>query len=404
MLLGSMLAYLRHVPGYLWVALNRWLIYSVEVPSSDYAFLAVSNYLEKNKLTDNWHSFKINTNRIWKNREDESDEKTTGSKISSLFYVLYKPLNELRWFKYNGSTIFFFCRQEKVTTTSSRQGTTPELYYEIFTFKALFKSGHKAIQDLVTKSLQELSLGNSNDLDIKILNDSWASASWIDLKHKPKRPLSTVALPASSREEILADAKKFFENKDWYTQRGLPYRRGYMLHGAPGNGKSSLITALASELDRPVYMISLKSFKDESAPNKVFNTIPEGSIIALEDVDTVQPKREGSDNPDEVSLAAVLNALDGVAGQTGSLVIMTTNNLDSVDPAMKRPGRTDKIIEFTNCTTEQLSQMIDLFYPDYPHKQQTLDNYKSESLSVSTVQERLLMGEPLITIGNITNV
>ena len=62
-----------------------------------------------------------------------------------------------------------------------------------------------------------------------------------------KRPLSSVILDDELGENILADVKEFIHNPKWYVDRGIPYRRGYLLHGPPGCGKSSYITALAGE-------------------------------------------------------------------------------------------------------------------------------------------------------------
>ena len=62
-----------------------------------------------------------------------------------------------------------------------------------------------------------------------------------------KRPLSSVILDDELGESILADVKEFIHNPKWYVDRGIPYRRGYLLHGPPGCGKSSYITALAGE-------------------------------------------------------------------------------------------------------------------------------------------------------------
>lgn len=62
---------------------------------------------------------------------------------------------------------------------------------------------------------------------------------------RKKRPISSVVLDRSIEEHILNDVREFIGNPKWYVDRGIPYRRGYLLHGPPGCGKSSFITALA---------------------------------------------------------------------------------------------------------------------------------------------------------------
>lgn len=62
---------------------------------------------------------------------------------------------------------------------------------------------------------------------------------------RKKRPLDSVVLAENVSERIVADITEFIENPSWYMDRGIPYRRGYLLYGPPGCGKSSYITALA---------------------------------------------------------------------------------------------------------------------------------------------------------------
>lgn len=62
-----------------------------------------------------------------------------------------------------------------------------------------------------------------------------------------KRPVSSVILDKGISEMALNDIREFCKSSGWYSERGIPYRRGYLLHGPPGCGKSSFITALAGE-------------------------------------------------------------------------------------------------------------------------------------------------------------
>jgi chaperone BCS1 len=55
-------------------------------------------------------------------------------------------------------------------------------------------------------------------------------------------------LPGDTAEATLADARRFLSDEAFYAEHGIPYRRGYWLHGSPGSGKSSLVTAISGEL------------------------------------------------------------------------------------------------------------------------------------------------------------
>lgn len=58
---------------------------------------------------------------------------------------------------------------------------------------------------------------------------------------------------------LIADAKDFLASEAWYAERGIPYRRGYLLYGVPGSGKTSLIHAIAGELSLDIYVVSLSA-------------------------------------------------------------------------------------------------------------------------------------------------
>lgn len=61
---------------------------------------------------------------------------------------------------------------------------------------------------------------------------------WTNVKCKLRRPLNSIILQQGVLESLLQDAKEFIGTEDWYTERGIPHRRGYLLHGPPGSGKS----------------------------------------------------------------------------------------------------------------------------------------------------------------------
>lgn len=112
-------------------------------------------------------------------------------------------------------------------------------------------------------------------------------------KKPPGRSIHSVILPRSAdgnRDEaaaLLEDAREFLESELWYTERGIPYRRGYLLHGLPGGGKSSLVAAVASELKLPIYVLQISNelLTDDSL-HRLFQTMTlTPSILLLEDID-----------------------------------------------------------------------------------------------------------------------
>ncbi|WP_170328691.1 AAA family ATPase [Ruegeria arenilitoris] len=71
---------------------------------------------------------------------------------------------------------------------------------------------------------------------------------WDHVGDVPRRSINTVLEDDNHIQTVLDDMRWFYGASDWYAARGVPWRRGYLFHGPPGTGKSSLIRALASEL------------------------------------------------------------------------------------------------------------------------------------------------------------
>jgi len=150
-------------------------------------------------------------------------------------------------------------------------------------------------------------------------------SEWRQFGHaKNKRPLKSVVLAPGMSAKIVSDIQDFLLSPQWYADRGkssrvlasvpldfnpgwlflawffifltgIPYRRGYLLHGPPGCGKSSFITALAGHLDMGICILNLsdRSLSDDRL-NHLLQAAPQQSLILLEDVDAAFVSREDS--------------------------------------------------------------------------------------------------------------
>ncbi|KAF8625116.1 hypothetical protein AX15_005540 [Amanita polypyramis BW_CC] len=234
--------------------------------------------------------------------------------------------------------------------------------------------------------------------------DSHGSWRWTDSRHK--RPMSSIVLNPGVKEMLLNDAKDFLKSEKWYADRGIPFRRGYLLHGVPGSGKSSLIHAIAGELMLDIYVVSLSaSWISDSTLNTLMGRVPARCILLLEDLDAAftrstsrdktsrddkedkdkDPNSSSPNNPgastsnrsgrrrgrsgdqlsdvNTLSLSGLLNALDGVAAAEGRVLFATTNHLERLDPALSRPGRMDVWVEFKNASKWQAEALFRNFFP-----------------------------------------
>jgi chaperone BCS1 len=204
--------------------------------------------------------------------------------------------------------------------------------------------------------------------------------SW-SMKTIRKRKLQTVIMAETDKQRIVAECRSFSNSAEWYAERGIPWRIGFMFEGPPGNGKTSLITALASEFEAPVYLMNIGSCASINEFVSLVMEVPSGAILVIEDVDregTVLRGKElvplstmpgqptavqeiSKDTP--VDMTTLLNSLDGMLASEGRILILTANHPEKIDPAVIRPGRVDHRIKFEP-TSEWYAQMWRMFFPD----------------------------------------
>ncbi|KAG8861432.1 hypothetical protein FRB96_002881 [Tulasnella sp. 330] len=217
------------------------------------------------------------------------------------------------------------------------------------------------------------------------LADSHGSWRWNGARQK--RPLSSIVLERGVKDMLMADARDFMASEEWYADRGIPFRRGYLLHGVPGSGKTSLIHAVAGALGLDIYVISLssKGMNDTTLSN-LMGRVPSRCIVLLEDLDaaftrgvsrdatstgvpskvaTAPTKKDATAEGDtnSLSLSGLLNSLDGVAASEGRILFATTNHIERLDPALSRPGRMDVWIDFKHASKWQAEGIFLNFFP-----------------------------------------
>jgi len=214
---------------------------------------------------------------------------------------------------------------------------------------------------------------------------------WMRARLGSRRPLSSVVLKTGQGEDLLADLELFFASRERYAQLGIPWRRGYLLYGPPGTGKTSLVTALASELRLNVCTLSLASpiVTDEKI-HTLLAAVPQRSLLLIEDVDAFFRERDAAHAQVKLSFSGFLNALDGVATQEGTVLFMTTNHVERLDPALIRAGRIDEQVELGWADAEQLRRLYLKFHDDPAAAEAFVHEKAGQKLAPAAVQGELM--------------
>ena len=267
---------------------------------------------------------------------------------------------------------------------------------------------------------------NNNQYFITIKNIIKKKMSWNNFVFKSNRTFDNMYI--SNKDNILSRINFFIHNRDYYINKGLPYTLGLLFYGEPGTGKTSFIKALANLLGRHLLEVPLKKINSCEALYEAFYTKEvnginlsfENKIIVLEDIDamddliknrletakktknkTKSDNGEGrgdeggsdDDSSDEdgaakesvdlnhmfqnfinkkdrktikdISLSFLLNLMEGILEMDGRIIIMTTNHIDKIDPALIRPGRIDDKICFKKLCNNEINNMIKFYLPEW---------------------------------------
>lgn len=399
---GSIIALLRNIPGTIYDKIKSQCLVSVTVVQTDPLFDWITIWLAA-------HPYSKKTRRIKAATKEESHRV-------SMPEVLYSPAKGEHFFFYQRKLIWLTREKEgdQPTSGGGEGKDTPssdlirKMMPEQYTFRTVGRS-QEAVRSLINDVLRHTVKEREEKTCVYVSSSSW----WEKLFSYEPRPLSSVFLDGGKKENILADMTNFRKDKEWYLKRGVPYSRKYLFYGPPGNGKTSIIGALAGELNLNLYVLNLSAKNmDDSDLFKLVREVKTGSLLLLEDIDAAVPSRTNveSENANHlpsvaagignstatkdedkkgVTLSGLLNILDGVLTPSGLMVVMTTNRPQVLDPALTRPGRVDMGVEFSYATKQQILDSFAWFYPERGQAEEFSKQF-THNTSMATIQQKLM--------------
>ena len=248
-------------------------------------------------------------------------------------------------------------QKERFTITLSSFG-----WWSMPSLKLFVREAHKVIVEM-----------EKNNVVLYTPSNYGRAPHWEFLSSRSKREPPSVVITPGAMTRLIDDIQSFLAQKSWYEDRGLNYRRGYLLHGVPGAGKTSTVVAIASSLGLGICIANMSDMSDKKF-QQIMSGVQKNTIVLIEDVDVAFVSRDtnkttsidSSSNKDNkiatLTMSGFLNAIDGVAASEGRILIMTTNYLERLDAAMIRAGRVDMKIAFDTPTRAQIVRYFARFY------------------------------------------
>jgi mitochondrial chaperone BCS1 len=348
MIVGGLGVYLRAVPEALWEWFVGQTTMMITVKDDDLSFCWVKEWL-------------LEQNFLKRIRRVDLDTTIRKEELALI------PAPGRHWFWHAGRPFIVYFYRNEDPKGSSRRRTESLTFHTIGRRQAFLK---RFVKDIV--ECHEKNVGIRSSL---FMYDD----GWMRVEAYAPRLVESVVLKLGEKDRLIRDIQKFRNSRQRYRQLGVPYHRGYLFYGPPGTGKTSLVSAMAARFEMHIYAINLSIFNDRTLTTAI-NDVPPNSLILFEDIDCMRSGKvrsapgEVSGNAREdkkkemaglgVTLSGLLNVIDGFSAPENVLFVMTSNVIESLDPALLRPGRVDYKLYMGRADDRQKVELYKRFFPE----------------------------------------
>ncbi len=352
--LTAILMILKEVPKKIWDRIVRITTYKSVIYQTDELYHSLTEWFNER------HKGKVRNVEVTTKSKDDGRNYPSASGLTDSDFVESKksssvtemPVDDYFYFWRNRRLIKVTYGREKLENASDLKS----VHLKNYTFSGIFAS--KAIRELLNEVMNKYA-AKKEPYFYQSQHHYFNRLSKVGGK-----PLKDVVLHPDARNKIISDIEGWIKSRGEYERRGISYKRVHCYYGPPGTGKTTLVKSIAKEYGFNIFSINLNKSTDEEILY-LLREIDPGSILLFEDIDSFfnGRKKLGAKGKDSgVSFSGFLNALDGVVELNGILVIVTTNHIEKMDPALMRAGRIDTKVEISYSSEREISEYLTIFY------------------------------------------